>query len=46
MAREAFGTRARIDGDENKGRLIISYSSQEDLENIWSLLEALNQGEL
>ena len=26
MAREAFGTRARIDGDENKGRLIISYS--------------------
>ena len=46
MAREAFGTRARIDGDENKGRLIISYSSAEDLESIWSILEALNQGSL
>lgn len=44
MAREAFGTRARIDGDENKGRLIISYSSAEDLESIWSILEAMNQG--
>ncbi|MBQ3669555.1 MAG: ParB/RepB/Spo0J family partition protein [Clostridia bacterium] len=46
MAREAFGTRARIDGDENKGRLIISYASQEDLESIWSILEALNQGSM
>lgn len=44
MAREAFGTRARIDGDENKGRLIISYASAEDLESIWSILEAMNQG--
>ncbi len=44
MAREAFGTRARIDGDENKGRLIISYSSAEDLDSIWSILEAMNQG--
>lgn len=46
MAREAFGTRARIDGDENKGRLIISYASAEDLESIWSILEAMNQGSL
>ena len=46
MAREAFGTRARIDGDETKGRLIISYTSAEDLESIWSILEALNQGSM
>ena len=46
MARETFGTRARIDGDENKGRLIISYSSREDLEGIWSVLEAMDQGSL
>ncbi len=46
MAREAFGAHARIDGDETKGRLIISYSSREDLESIWNILEALGQGEM
>ena len=46
MAREAFGTRARIDGDENKGKLILSYSSAEDLEHIWEVLNCLNQAEM
>lgn len=46
MARGVFGTRARIDGDVNKGRLIISYSSQEDLEGIWNVLESIGQGQL
>ena len=46
MAREVFGTRARIDGDENKGRLIINYSSAEDLEGIWNVLECMGQGGL
>ena len=46
MAREAFGTRARIDGDENKGRLILSYSSADDLEHIWEVLNCLNQAEM
>ena len=27
MAREVFGTRAKINGDENSGKLILSYSS-------------------
>ncbi len=46
MARESFGARAKIDGDENKGRLIISYNSREDLEGIWNVLEAIHQGEM
>lgn len=44
MAREAFGVKARVDGDENRGRLVLTYSSREDLEGIWNILEALNQG--
>ncbi len=46
MAREAFGTRAKIDGDENKGRLILSYTSAEDLERIWDVLSYMNQAEV
>ncbi|MCR4620727.1 MAG: ParB/RepB/Spo0J family partition protein [Clostridiales bacterium] len=44
MAREAFGVKARVDGDENRGRIVLTYSSREDLEGIWNILEALNQG--
>jgi ParB family chromosome partitioning protein len=40
MARELFGTRARIDGDFNRGKLTISYYSAEDLQRIWDALEA------
>ncbi|MBD4336413.1 hypothetical protein GUH15_10175, partial [Xanthomonas citri pv. citri] len=32
MAREVFGTRAKIEGDEDKGRLILNYYSQDDLQ--------------
>lgn len=46
MAREAFGTHAKIDGDENKGRLILSYTSAEDLERIWDVLSYMNQAEV
>lgn len=41
MARRAFGTKAEIDGDEKKGRLILRYYSQEDLQRIWDMLEAV-----
>ena len=40
MARELFGTRAKIDGDKNRGKLVISYYSADDLQRIWEALEA------
>ena len=40
MARDLFGTRARIDGDKNRGKLVISYYSADDLQRIWEALEA------
>lgn len=45
MAREVFGTRAKLSGDENSGKLILSYSSADDLERIWEVLECIRQGE-
>ena len=41
MAREVFGTRVRLDGDEKRGRLTLSYSSYEDLERIWDILDGI-----
>jgi len=40
MARELFGTRAKIEGDFNRGKLTISYYSAEDLQRIWDALES------
>ncbi len=45
MAREVFGTRAKLEGDQNSGKLVLSYSSQDDLERIWEVLECIRQGE-
>lgn len=41
MARRAFGTKCEIEGDEKKGRLILRYYSQEDLQRIWDMLETV-----
>ncbi len=43
MARALFGTRSKIDGDKNRGRLIISYYSADDLQRIWEALEAASR---
>ena len=43
MAREAFSVKAQIDGDQNKGKLVLSYSTPEDLQHIWEVLELINQ---
>ena len=40
MARELFGTRAKIDGDKNRGKLVISYYSADDLQRIWEAIDA------
>jgi len=41
MAREVFGTRVKLEGDEKRGRLTLSYSSYEDLERIWEVLDGI-----
>ncbi len=45
MARDVFGTRAELTGDENHGRLIVHYQTAEDLQRIWDLLEIMQQNE-
>lgn len=42
MARTVFGTRAQIDGDMEKGRLVVSYYSSDDLQRIWDVLEGIS----
>ena len=44
MARQAFGTKAELEGDETRGRLVLRYYSAEDLQRIWDLLERLQPG--
>lgn len=44
MARDVFGTRAKLEGDGQKGRLVLQYFSAEDLERIWEILEFMRQG--
>lgn len=41
MAREAFGTKAEISGDEARGRLTLHYYTPEDLQRIWDVLEGM-----
>lgn len=44
MARELFGTRAKLDGDVNNGKLTLYYYSADDLQRIWDVLEMANEG--
>ena len=44
MARDVFGTKAELTGDENHGRLIVHYQTADDLQRIWDLLEIMQQG--
>lgn len=39
MARELFGTRAKLDGTHQSGRLTLYYYSEDDLQRIWDVLE-------
>ena len=45
MARDVFGTKAELTGDETKGKLIVHYQTAEDLQRIWDLLEFMQQNE-
>lgn len=45
MARDVFGARAELNGDSNKGRLVIHYQSSDDLQRIWEMLEMMEQNQ-
>ena len=39
MARELFGTRAKLDGTHDSGKLTLYYYNADDLQRIWEVLE-------
>lgn len=39
MARDLFGTRVKLDGDSDSGRITLFYYSADDLQRIWDVLE-------
>lgn len=41
MARRAFGTKAELEGDEKRGKLVLRYYNSEDLQRIWDLLSSI-----
>ncbi len=43
MARDVFGTKVKLDGDADKGKLVLHYFSSEDLQRIWDVLEIMAQ---
>lgn len=44
MARELFGTRAKLDGTHESGKLTLYYYNADDLQRIWEVLEAAQNG--
>lgn len=44
MARELFGTRVKLDGDANNGKITLYYYNADDLQRIWGVLEMANEG--
>ena len=44
MARELFGTRVKLDGDANYGKITLYYYNADDLQRIWDVLEMANEG--
>lgn len=44
MARELFGTRVKLDGSENNGKITLYYYSSDDLQRIWDVLQMANEG--
>lgn len=46
MARELFGTRVKLDGNESAGKITLYYYSADDLQRIWDVMETANGGEL
>ena len=45
MARELFGTRVKLDGTTESGRITLFYYNQDDLQRIWDVLEMAKDGQ-
>ena len=45
MARELFGTRVKLDGDTNNGKITLYYYNGDDLQRIWDVLEMAHGGQ-
>ena len=44
MARELFGTRVKLDGSTDSGRITLYYYNADDLQRIWDVLEMAKEG--
>ena len=44
MARELFGTRVKLDGDQNNGKITLYYYNADDLQRIWDVMEMASEG--
>ena len=44
MARELFGTRVKLDGTADSGRITLYYYNGDDLQRIWDVLELAREG--
>jgi len=44
MARELFGTRVKLDGTADSGRITLYYYDGDDLQRIWDVLEMAKEG--
>ena len=44
MARELFGTRVKLDGTTESGRITLYYYNGDDLQRIWDVLEMAKEG--
>ena len=45
MARDVFGSKVELSGNEQRGKMIVHYQTAEDLQRIWDLLEMMSQNE-
>ena len=45
MARELFGTRVRLDGNIDSGRITLFYYNQDDLQRIWDVMEMARENQ-
>ena len=44
MARELFGTRVKLDGTADSGKITLFYYNGDDLQRIWDVLEMAREG--
>ena len=45
MARELFGTRVKLDGDHENGKITLYYYNADDLQRIWDVMEMAREGQ-